>query len=85
MSYLKYKVGDKVRIKDIDWYNNEPKDAYGMTWCGRDLVYAYGFGKGMVDYCGKVLTVIDASDNVYIMEGLPYCWTDEMIECKIEE
>ena len=36
MNNLKYKVGDKVRIKDIDWYN-ENKDEFDEVKCGKTI------------------------------------------------
>lgn len=44
----------------------------------------------MSQFCGKVMTIEDVfediDDNVvYYMEEIDYDWTDEMIECKVEE
>lgn len=83
---MKYKVGDKVKIKCLDWYN-ENKDCYGDIECGVD----YFFIEEMAIYCGKLLTIVEAFDgeneydNIYFMEGNVYKWTEFMIECKVEE
>ena len=48
---MKHKVGDKVRIKSIDWYN-ENKDLYGGF-----LVNGTPFVPLMSEYCGKEATI----------------------------
>ena len=80
---LKYKVGDKVRIKSLDWYN-ENKDRYGYINCGDSLMK---FEK--TQFCGKIVTISSISDvtDTYGIEeddGV-YSWTDEMIEGLVEE
>lgn len=76
---MKYKVGDKVRIKSLDWYNkNKDKD-------GDVVLTTHLFTPGMSQFCGKVMTIEDVfediDDNVvYYMEEIDYDWTDEMIE-----
>ena len=83
MCKLKYKVGDKVRIKSLDWYN-ENKDEYGFVDFSTSV-----FVPGMSQFCGKIVTIEDVfeeeDDVVYCMEGIDYDWTNEMIECKVEE
>ena len=75
---MKYKVGDKVRIKSIDWYNESK---------GNDEIVEFStsvFVPGMSQFCGKVVTIEDVFDEgddvVYCMEEIDYDWTDEMIE-----
>ena len=48
---MKYKVGDKVKIKSLDWYNSN-KNEKGLAMCN-----GLGFAASMTDYCGKVLTI----------------------------
>ena len=83
MSELKYEVGDKVLIKDIDWYNKN-KDEYGDVNCPPCM-----FVWVMCQYCGKILTInsVDDFDKKYKMteDAGRFNWTDEMIECKVEE
>ena len=81
MSELKYKVGDKVRIKSIDWYN-ENKNEYGDVPCGYEV-----FIDSMTGFCGKVVTI----ENCYESEGYTlkedydeWTFTDEMIESLVE-
>lgn len=83
MSELKYKVGDKVRIKSIDWYN-ENKDEFGIVECGNQI-----FVYPMTKLCGKTVTItcVNTKDCYYVISGDDgyNSWTDEMIECKVEE
>lgn len=69
---MKHKVGDKVRIKSLDWYN-ENKDING---------YICGFTLKMSEYCGKTATVVKVGCCHYeldIDDGDWY-WTDEMFD-----
>lgn len=80
---LKYKVGDKVRIKSLDWYN-ENKDKDGFVDFSTSV-----FVPGMSQFCGKIVTIEDVfeeeDDVVYCMEGIDYDWTNEMFEGLVEE
>lgn len=77
---MKYKPGDKVRIKSLDWYS-ENKDEDGRVYCNY-----IGFCKEMINYCGKELTIDfvhgDDGKSVYVMKEPKINWgfTDEMIE-----
>ena len=42
---MKYKVGDRVKIQSLDWYN-ENKDEYGQVDCGSRFFFAE-----MSDWC----------------------------------
>ena len=48
---LKFKVGDKVRIKSIDWYNKNKNNNGDIKSIDRGYVY---FTRSMSQYCGKV-------------------------------
>ena len=81
---MKYNVGDKVRIKSLDWYN-ENKDEDGIVELSTHI-----FTPGMSQFCGKVVTIEDVFENiddnvVYYIEEIDYDWTDEMFECLVEE
>ena len=78
---MKYKVGDKVLIKSLDWYN-ENKNKYGNINCGY-----MSFTSDMTIYCGAVLTICDIKDefSYYQMEKCEYMFMDYMIECKVGE
>ena len=81
MSNLKYKIGDIVRIKDIDWYN-ENKDEYGNF----DINDKFTFYADRSKYCGKLLTITEVFDDYYGVkeDNNEYYWIDEMIECLVE-
>ena len=80
---MKYNVGDKVQIKSLDWYN-ENKDELGNMDCGDVLMTTE-----KSQFCGKIVTISNVSDviDAYKIEEDNECynWTDEMIECKVEE
>ena len=82
MGDLKYKVGDKVLIKSLDWYN-ENKDKSGYVHCGDKV-----FDNYMSIFCGSVVNIgwVYPYNGYAIREDI-HCrtWTDEMIECKVEE
>lgn len=62
---MKYKVGDKVRIKSLDWYNKN-KDDYGYVWCTEFL-----FTPEHSKYCGRELTISHITEfeiPSYVME-----------------
>lgn len=58
---MKYKVGDRVKIKSLDWYN-ENKDEHGDVICGN-----VAFFKRMQRFCGRTVTIIDVDEvqNIY--------------------
>lgn len=83
MGDLKYKVGDKVRIKSLDWYNKN-KNEHGSVNCP-----PYTFLAIMCHCCGKIYTInsVDNFAKKYTMteDGGHFDWTDEMIEGIAEE
>ena len=81
---MKFKVGDKVKIKSLDWYNAN-KDEEGNIIFEKNGYYVY-FSKYDVEYCGKVMTISDISNNCYIFKEsqMSYLYCDEMIECLVE-
>ena len=81
MRELKYKVGDSVRIKSIDWYN-ENKDETDDIECSNNI----WFYREMSKFCGKVMTISHVRTDHYTMvEDLVGYWTDEMIEGLVNE
>lgn len=75
---MKYKVGDKVRVKSREWWDAQPKDETGGVNCGADY-----FTDIMVDMCGKVVEILDILDDTYLIKGSWMNWTDEMFEDSI--
>ena len=78
---MKYKVGDKVRIKSIDWYN-ENKDKDDNVPLIETTNSDYNFIEVMRGFCGKVMTIFSVNGYYYDMleDDGDYYWTDEMIE-----
>ena len=78
---MKYKVGDKVRIKSLDWYNKN-KDEDGDVPCGD-----YDFVEGMKKFCSEVFTISEDVGDGYLMleDTNGFVFTSEMIECKVKE
>ena len=79
----KYKIGQKVRVKSLDRYNNN-QDSFGCVSIG-NIKFTYGMSK----YCGMVLTIDDNSEyegEYYMIEDDgKYTWTDEMFEGVVDE
>lgn len=77
---MKYKEGDRVRIRSKEWYESN-KNKFGKV-CTRSLTgdYMICFGHDLVKYCGKVAEIFSVGRDNYALKGIPYAWTDEMIE-----
>lgn len=72
---MKYKVGDKVRIKSKEWWDAQPKNESGSVECGADT-----FTDMMVYMCGKVVEISDVLDDTYLIKEYGFTWTDEMFD-----
>lgn len=78
---MKYKAGDRVRIKSLDWYN-ENKDETDDIECSNGI----WFYREMSKFCGKVMTISHVrADHYTMVEDLIEYWTDEMIEGLVKE
>ena len=77
---MKYKVGDKVRIKSKEWYDAN-KGSDGET------APSTNFLKSMVIFCGKEAVVTDIFDNCYSLniDDGDYSWDDEMLEDSLSD
>lgn len=76
---MKYKIGDKVKIKSLDWYNAN-RDYNGNVECG-----FYYFIEEMTKYCGETLTICKKYNNKYVLqEDENFAWTDDMFDSIIE-
>lgn len=80
---MKYKVGDKVRVKSLDWYNTN-KDEYGDIPLIMMSDSKYNFIDYMSGFCGKIVTINNVCENkgYYDITEDDSCWywTDEMFE-----
>lgn len=78
---MKYKVGDRVKVKSQDWYksnmNSLDEVDCGVTW----------FVPDMVVHCGNNVTIREVFSNYYkiIEDECDYCWTDDMFEGLADE
>ena len=82
MTELKYKVGDKVRIKSLDWYNENKNECGEIQFENNPH---WRFVKNMSENCGKISIITAVNETAYRLENIPWNWTDEMIEGLVEE
>lgn len=82
---MKYKTGDKVKIKSLNWFNTNRCN--GPVICD-----GFVFLEFMSEYCGKELTIdyIYTNSNgkqAYVMKETNTAWrfTDSMIEGLADE
>jgi hypothetical protein len=82
---MKYKTGDKVKIKSFDWYI--ANECGGLVECDGII-----FHERMIKLCGKELTIDlvytnDEGTSLYIMKEPETQWrfTDSMIEGLADE
>lgn len=82
---MKYKVGDRVKIKSLDWYNNN-KNKFGKVWTkGLDGESQICFDSYMKPYCGMEDVIFSVKQENYILKNNSCAWTDDMIEGLVEE
>ena len=74
---MKYKVGDKVKIKSVEWYDKY-RNHLGCVECEGVV-----FTKDMSAFCGAVMTIISESHGGYRMDGTGFVFTEEMIKGKV--
>ena len=78
MSAVNYKVGDRVVVKSLEWYN-ENKDTEG------NVRVPCCFVREMMKWCGKVMVIRNVYDSHYVIAdtlgyATGYSWSDEMFE-----
>lgn len=75
---MKYKVGDKVRIKSEKWYNSNKNDFGSVELTVDNFVY------GMAKYCGMEAKIVGfiGNGNEYLIDidDRYWYWTDDMFE-----
>lgn len=80
---MKHKVGDKVKVKSLEWYNAN-KDKDGDIKC-QDTLY---FTHPMSEFCGKIVTIAEIwsneiwVDDFYLIleDDQIFEWTEDMFE-----
>ena len=72
---MKYKVGDKVKIKSLEWYN-ENSEYSAVVQNGAS------FTDSMTKYCGKTAIVVKIYHESYDLDidGGDWYWYDWMFE-----
>ena len=73
---MKYNIGDKVRVKSLEWYNAN-KDKDGDIKC-QGIAY---FSHPMSEFCNEIVTIYEVlEDDFYLIQedGQIFEWTDDM-------
>lgn len=84
---MKYKVGDKVRVKSLEWYNAN-KDEDGDVPLIQMCDSKYNFVTEMSRFCGKTVTINNVSHRGYYdikEDDCCFYWTDEMFDGLVDE
>ena len=76
---MRFKVGDRVRIKSLDWYNKNRND-YGHVVCGNLC-----FNSHNKHWCGKIVTIKAVYRDCYLVKENDAYWNDIMIEGLVED
>ena len=77
---MKHNVGDRVKIKSLDWYNRHTNGT--EVDCG-----AYPFTSDMKEFCGQERIIANVCQECYLLLGIDdkFVFTDEMFEGLVEE
>lgn len=77
MEETKFKKGDVVRIKSLDWYNNNKDEKGNVSVTG----YSCSFTKVLSEYCGEcfVIEKVEDTGDIYLND-LPYVFYEWMLE-----
>ena len=76
---MKLKVGDKVKIKSLEWYNKNNNDQ------GTIYYASSSFNKDMSEYCGKETTILELEDEYYklAIDNKEWYWESWMFEIQL--
>lgn len=71
-------IGDKVKVKSIQWYENSPKNKLNEVNTS-DLGF---FLPKMTQYCGQMVTITNQYAHFYLIkeDNESFFWTPEMFE-----
>ena len=77
--YMKFKVGDRVKVRSWDAMEEE----FGLD-DGNINNTGYCFTEGMTKYCGNYVTIDSCSNDCYTIkeDNHNWSWTDDMFEEK---
>ena len=76
---MKYKVGNKVKVKSLKWYNDN-KDDDGFIYC-----CGIRFIPFMSMLCDCILTIKTIEQGFYHVEENRWAWTEDMFEGLVED
>jgi hypothetical protein len=77
---MKYKIGDKVRVKSVEWYNKN-KNKQGSVPCDADVTMV----PAMAKLCNCIVTIERVYNYTYKIKESKFKWTDDMFEGLIFE
>ena len=72
----KFKKGDIVRIKSLDWYNNNKDEKGNVSVTG----YSCSFIKVLSEYRGKCFVIDEAGVKGIYLNDIPYIFYEWMLE-----
>ena len=72
---MKLKVGDKVRVKSLEWYNKNKQDIGLITFMKGPC-----FTKGMSKFCGKEATIKRIDGDSYVLDIGTYYFSEDSVE-----
>ncbi len=91
---MKYNIGDKVRVKSLEWYKKTLHNPSKLSWIDKSKGFFEGIRCGYrvftdamsKKFCGKVMTIQEVGATFYLMEEdkIGYEFTDEMIEYLVD-
>ena len=83
---MKYKIGDKVLIKSLNWYNAS-HNKHGEVKMEKYANNTFYFTEDHSEWCGRIMTISNVYERCYIMEEdcAENDWTDSMIDCLVVE
>lgn len=76
METLKFKVGDKVRVKSLEWYDDNKNDDGRIYGLNNEI----NFINAMARYCGQIFQIQEIENDYYLMHDNVFCWQDWMLE-----
>lgn len=81
MEETKFKVGDVVKVKSLDWYNkHKGENGLIIVECN------HPFTEEMKEFCGKYFCINDISENGICFKGIgDFVFYDWMIEDQVYE
>lgn len=72
----KFKKGDIVRIKSLDWYDNNKDEKGNVNVTG----YLCSFTKVLSGFCGKCFIIDEVGDKAIYLDDLPNTFYEWMLE-----